>query len=359
LNPAFYQMSELFVRELIYTVSSIAGGMIVYQLLFYFLRRWARRKKRAFPALLNKYIYYPGLLLISAIIFWLAIGLIRDHMSLKYYGITRHFILVFAIAAAGFVLVRMVTLLMEITVNYYATDDLFDYSYRKAKTKFQLIHRVLNFLIVLTVASAILMTFSSIRQLGSTLLASAGVVGLIIGFAAQKSLGALFAGIQIAISQPVRIDDKVIVEGQFGTVSEITLTYVVVNIWDGRRLVVPINFFLEKSFENWTRQSPELIGKVKIFADYSLPVEEVRAEFMSWMEASALWDKRSCGLNIIDANEKNIEIQATMSAGNTDDAFALQTYIREKLITHLREKYPHCLPVARVELLSPERKTGL
>jgi len=193
------------------------------------------------------------------------------------------------------------------------------------------------------------MTFDSIRQIGTTLLASAGVVGLVIGFAAQKSLGTLFAGLQIAIAQPIRIDDTVVVEEQFGTIGEITLTYVVINSWDGRRLVVPINYFLEHPFENWTRTSPEVVGKVKFYADYSLPVAEVREQFNKWLENEPLWDKRTSNFIVSNATENTIELRATMSARNSDDAFTLECRMREKLIGHIHNNFPQCLPQKRLD----------
>jgi small-conductance mechanosensitive channel len=251
---------------------------------------------------------------------------------------------------------RVITVFRELAINHYKSETETDFSLRKAKTKFHLIQRVLNFLIILGTIAIILMTFKSIRSIGSSLLASAGVVGLVLGFAAQKSLSTLFAGIQIAISQPIRIDDVVVIDDSFGTIGEITLTYVVVNSWDGRRIIVPINFFIEKSFENWTRVSSDVIGKVKFYADYSLPVEKVRTEFTRLLSASPLWDKRASGFLVTDANDKTIELRATMSARNSDDAWDLQCYIREKLITYISSNFPEALPKTRSMPVSMEPK---
>jgi small-conductance mechanosensitive channel len=349
-------MEEELINEIIYTASFVIGGMILYQLTFFMLRRWSRKKKRIIPFLLNEYIYYPGMIFIITVTLWIALSLVQNHIQPAYLRVIRHIILILAIVAGGFLLLRIITVLREVAIHHYESENPLDFSFRKAKTKFQLIQRVINFLIILAVAAIVLMTFESIRQIGSTLLASAGVVGLIIGFAAQKSLGTLFAGIQIAISQPIRLDDTVVVEDQFGTIGEITLTYVVVNTWDGRRLVVPINYFLENSFENWTRHSPEVIGKVKIHADYSLPVDEVRNVFLKWVEASPLWDKRSCDFLVTGADDKTIEIRATMSVKNSSDAWELECYIREKLVTYIRENHPQCLPKSRINILN-EGKT--
>ncbi len=303
--------------------------------------------------MLDKHLYYPGLTLMIVICMWLGSELFRKNMSKNVFQSVQHFILLSAIVASAFLLIRTLHVFLQVLLNYYASDNHVDYSLRKARTKFQLIQKILNITIVIATISIMLMTFKSIREIGGTLLASAGVLGLIIGFAAQKSLGTLFAGIQIAISQPIRIDDVVVVEGEFGTIGEITLTYVVVNSWDGRRLVLPINYFLEHGFENWTRTSPEIIAKVKLYVDYALPVEDLRKVFMECVAASPLWDGRTRGLVLTECREQTMEVRGTMSVRNSDDAFTLQCEIREKLIAYMMEKYPHCLPTQRVVVKGP------
>lgn len=292
-------------------------------------------------------MYYPGFAFIFTISCWFSLLIIRDDLPATTFDIIRHILLIFLAVGGAFLLMRLVTVLREIAIHHYSLNEI-NYSLRKAKTKFQLIQRILNFLIIFTTVSISLMTFSSIREIGSTLLASAGVVGLVIGFAAQKSLGTLFAGLQIAIAQPIRLDDTVVVEDQFGTIGEITLTYAVVNCWDGRRLVVPINYFLEKPFENWTRVSPEVISIVKIYADYTAPVETIRKKVKEWLDATELWDKRSWGFVVTSATDKTIELRATMSTKNSGDSFDLACLIREKLIDYLKTHYPECLPVVRI-----------
>jgi small-conductance mechanosensitive channel len=339
--------NQKLISEIIVPATIVAGGLVLYQLIFFFLKKWAR-KERFLPGLLSRHIYFPGLFLMCCITLWVALHAIRRHMDETYYGYLHHVVLLLIITAVALLLMKSIAFFFELGLHHYKTENPLDYSLRKAKTKFQLIQRILNFIIILTAGAVMLITFRSIREIGSTLLASAGVVGLIIGFAAQKSLGTLFAGIQIAISQPIRIDDVVVVEGQFGTIGEITLTYVVVDTWDGRRLVVPINYFLEKSFENWTRQSPEVIAKVKIYADYFLPVEEIRENFLKWVEESPLWDGRKKGMVITDATSSSIEVRGIMSARNSDDAYELECQMRERLIGYIREKHPECLPSARI-----------
>ena len=237
----------------------------MYQVTFHFLKRWARRKERRIPVLLSRYIYYPGLFIMFTLTLSLGMVFIEAYIGDRISEIIHHGLKIAAIAGTGFLIMRIITVLREVALYHSAGDveeDDIDYSLRKAKTKFLLLQRALNFLIIIGTISIILMTFQGIRQVGSTILASAGVVGLIIGFAAQKSLGTLFAGIQIAITQPMRLDHLVVVEGTLGTISEITLTYVVIKTWDGRRVTIPINYFLETPFENWTRVSSEIVGNV-------------------------------------------------------------------------------------------------
>jgi small-conductance mechanosensitive channel len=334
--------------EILSILSITAGSLLIYLLVFYFLKRWAKRKKRALPQLLQNYIYYPGLVFIVIITLLTGWPMIGSHMPPKLFDNLYHLLKVSGIASAGVVVIQLLTVLREILLDRYERRNPKGYVFRKAKTEFHLIQRVLNFLIIIGVISAILMTFKEVRQIGNTLLASAGLLGIIIGFAAQKSLGNLVAGIQIALAQPIRIDDSVVVEGKFGVITDITLTYVVVNVWDGKRLIVPINYFLEKTFENWTRVSSEIISSVKIYTDYTVPIDEIRAEFNRLIQGSPLWDKRTSGFQVTDATDKTIELRGIMSARNSGDGFDLACLVREKLIVYIREKYPDCLPKARI-----------
>jgi hypothetical protein len=194
-----------------------------------------------------------------------------------------------------------------------------------------------------------LMTFDSVRQFGISLLASAGIAGVVLGFAAQKSLGTLLAGIQIAVSQPVRLDDVVIVEGEWGRIEEITLTYVVVRIWDERRLIVPVTYFLDNAFQNWTYTSAEILGTVYIYADYSVPVEMVRKELKNILDSTDLWDGRLWSLLVTDSTERTMEMRALVSAANSSKAWDLRCLVRERLIDFLQREYPGSLPRVRLE----------
>ncbi len=220
---------------------------------------------------------------------------------------------------------------------------------RKIRTQLQFIRRIAISLIVILTVCVILLSFNNLRKIGTGLLTGVGVGGIIIGFAAQKSLGNFLAGFQIAFTQPIRIDDVLVVEGEWGRVEEITLTYVVVNIWDQRRMILPINYFVEKPFQNWTRNTADIMGTVFLYLDYTIPLDPLRAELGRLLEADPLWDKRVKVLQVTNASEKTIEVRALMSAGSSGNAFDLRCNVREGLIKFVQQHYPQCFPVTRVE----------
>jgi small-conductance mechanosensitive channel len=238
----------------------------------------------------------------------------------------------------------------DLILNQYDIDLKDNLEARRIHTQIQILKKVVIVVVGVLALAAALMTFEKVRQLGTTLLASAGIVGIIVGLAAQKSISTLFAGIQMAITQPIRIDDVVIVENEWGRIEEITLTYVVVRIWDLRRLIVPITYFLEKPFQNWTRISADLLGTVFLYVDYTVPVEAVRAEMKRIVESSPLWDKRVCALQVTNATERTVELRALMSAADSSSAWELRCDVREKLIGFIRQNYPDGLPKVRAEL---------
>ncbi|MFO7574292.1 MAG: mechanosensitive ion channel [Bacteroidales bacterium] len=226
---------------------------------------------------------------------------------------------------------------------------------RKVYTQVNLLEKAIIFVIVLIGIGLILLSFESIRKVGMGLFATAGVAGIIIGLSAQKVVGTLLAGIQIAITQPFRIDDAVLVENEWGWIEEINLTYVVVRIWDKRRLVLPTTYFLEKPFQNWTRTSAEITGSVFIYTDYTIPFQALRDELSRLLNETDLWDKKVNVLQVTDCKESTLEIRILVSAKNSPTTWDLRVYIREKMIEFIQKNYPECLPRTRVAL-EKERK---
>jgi small-conductance mechanosensitive channel len=215
---------------------------------------------------------------------------------------------------------------------------------RKHITQVGILRRVVDTLIVVLTVSAALMTFESVRQYGVSLFASAGVAGLVVGLAARPMLSNLIAGIQIATTQPIRLDDEVVIENQWGRIEEITSTYVVIRLWDLRRLIVPLSYFMEKAFENWTRESTKLIGAVSLHVSYAAPIERLRQKALEIVRASPLWDGDVAKLQVNEAKEAALELRVLASARTSAALADLRTEIREKMITFLQQEYPACLP---------------
>ena len=269
----------------------------------------------------------------------------------------RQFLVIWIIIALAWLIIRFVAVIKALILSRYELEVKDNLKARQVSTQISVIQRILNVIIIIFVIATILMTFDKVRQIGVSILASAGIAGIIIGFAAQRSLATLIAGIQIAITQPIRIDDVVIVENEWGRIEEITLTYVVVNIWDQRRLIVPITYFIEKPFQNWTRTTAELLGTVFIYADYRLPIDAVRQELERIVQTTNLWDKRLAKVQVTNSTDKTMEIRALVSAENSSNAWELRCYVREKLIAFLQRNFPDSLPRVRLEMENAGDKT--
>jgi len=224
---------------------------------------------------------------------------------------------------------------------------------RKIYTQVHVLSKTIYVIISIFTVASILMLFEEVRRFGTSLLASAGVIGIIGGFAAQRTIANLFAGFQMAMTQPIRLDDVVIVEGEWGRVEEITLTYVVIHIWDERRLIVPLSHFIEKPFQNWTRVSAEILGSVFLWVDYSLPLAEVREAARQIVEASSLWDKRFWNVQVTDTSERAMQIRVLATAADSSKAWDLRCEIREKLIDFVQRKLEKSLPRVRADLNLP------
>jgi small-conductance mechanosensitive channel len=258
------------------------------------------------------------------------------------------------------VLYQLVDTVTAFILRQHRLDVANNLSARAIQTQVLVLKRVAVSVIAVFTAASMLMVFDSVRQFGQSILASAGIAGIILGLAAQRSIGGMLAGFQIALTQPIRMDDVVIVEGEFGRVEEITLTYVVVQVWDLRRLVVPISYFIEQPFQNWTRSSTNLLATVFLYVDYTLPVAPLRAELTRILEASPRWDRKVNVLQVTDSKERTIEIRALASAADASIAWDLRCEIRERLVEFLQRQYPECLPRLRgvIDTRTPEPATA-
>lgn len=252
------------------------------------------------------------------------------------------------ISGVAWVLISSLRTLKRILLDNFDTSAEDNLRSRKYQTQFNILESVFIVVIIVIAVGAVLMLFDDVRKLGISLFASAGVAGLIVGLAAQKFIGAVIAGLQIAITQPIRLDDVVIIEGEWGRIEEITLTYVVVKIWDLRRLIVPTSYFFEKPFQNWTRTSADILGTVFIYTDYQISFDALRIELTRVLEATPLWDKKVNVLQVTEARQNGVEVRALMSAKDASIAWDLRVHVREKLIEFIQKNYPESLPKTRI-----------
>lgn len=259
------------------------------------------------------------------------------------------------IISFSMVLVAVVKIFEDFLYHLYNLNKTDNLRERKIRTQIQFLRKLTISLIIVVAVGAVFLSFSSLRHIGTGLLTGVGISGIIVGLAAQRSLGNLLAGLQLAFTQPIRLDDVLVAEGEYGRVEEITMTYVVLNIWDHRRLILPINYFIEKPFQNWTRTTAEIIGTVFLYLDYTAPFDEIRKEFNSLLETSDLWDKRTSGMQITNATENTVEIRLLVSAENSGKAFDLRCYIRENMIAFIQKNYPEALPVRREIIKAAQR----
>lgn len=263
----------------------------------------------------------------------------------------KHLTLLGIVAGATWLAVSAVVGIRDVIMLRFPADAADNLLARRVLTQTTVLVRTVSGLLIFLGLAAALMTFPDVRQIGASLLASAGLAGLIAGFAAKPVLGNLIAGVQIALTQPIRIDDVVIVEGEWGRVEEITGAYVVVKIWDERRLVVPLQWFIEHPFQNWTRTSADIIGTVFLWTDYRLPMEPVREELERICKAAPEWDRRVCVLQVTDANDHAMQLRALVSSVDSGRNWDLRCRVREGLIAFLQREHPEALPRLRAEMV--------
>jgi small-conductance mechanosensitive channel len=246
----------------------------------------------------------------------------------------------------GTVLVR----LEELTLRRFRLDVADNLTARRMHTQISILRRVTAAVVVILAAGAVLITFPPARAAGASVLASAGLIGVVAALAAQSTLGNLFAGLNLAFGNSLRLDDVVVVEGEWGRIEEITLSYVVVRIWDERRLILPSSYFTTTPFQHWTRRSAEVIGTVELDVDWSVPVEALRQAAQGVVEESELWDRRAFGVQITEATGGLIRARVMVSAANSSALWDLRCLVREQLVTWLQRHHPQALPRTRTEL---------
>mgnify|MGYP001401797487 CR=1 FL=1 len=262
----------------------------------------------------------------------------------------RHGVAIGLIASITWLVIRGISVIDDMILARHPIGVKDNLRARQIHTKTRVLSRSLIIIVSTIGVAAVLMTFDSVRDFGKGLAASAGVAGIVLGFAGRATIANLIAGVQLALTQPIRIDDVVIVEGEWGWIEEIRSTFVIVKIWDDRRLVVPLNYFIEQPFQNWTRKTADLLGSVFIHADYRLPVQRVREELERIVKECEEWDGRVCVLQVTDAKEQTIELRALVSAADSPTCWDLRCKVREKLVGFIQSEFPDCLPRVRAEI---------
>jgi small-conductance mechanosensitive channel len=343
-----WQNRQAWLWPAIVLAGSIVLALIVHAVLFAVAKRLAKRTDGPIENSLVRHAERPTrwIFPLLAIILALPALPVRDELV----QMARHVVGVGVIAAIGWVIILLAEVFSDALYARHRVDIADNLTARRIRTQIAVLRRIFTLLVIVLTTAIVLMTFPTIHQLGTSLLASAGIAGIVVGMAMKSTLSSLIAGLQIALTEPIRIDDVVIVAGEFGWVEEILTTYVVVRTWDLRRLVVPLSYFIENVFQNWTRNTADLLAYVYIYVDYTVPVEELRQEFRRILESTPLWDKKVCVLQVSDASEHSMQIRALTSAADSSKAWDLRCLVREQLIKFQQEKYPNSLPKARAEI---------
>ena len=261
-----------------------------------------------------------------------------------------HFAGIGLIAALAWLAILLIEVTADVMASRFRIDVADNLAARRIQTQFQMLHRVAVVLVSVLALSAALMTFPQIKHIGISVLASAGVVSLVVGMAMKDTFANLIAGVQIAFAQPFRIGDAVVIEAEWGWIEEIGMMYVVVRLWDLRRLVLPLSYFLTNAFQNWTRTSADLLAYIYVYVDYCAPVDEVRAELQRIVESTPLWNGKVCVLQVSDSDQRTMQLRALMDVRNSSDAWDLRCLVRERLISFLKKNYPESLPRYRGEI---------
>jgi small-conductance mechanosensitive channel len=326
---------------------------VVHYILFRILRRHKETAHQRLGWRLQQHLGKPAraiFLLTCLLIVLPVIPGLPDNIE----TVLRQAFIMLIVVALGWFAVGCIYVLQSILLQRYDLSDENNIQARRIHTQFQVFRRILIAFVVVIDIGALLWTFNDPRiwHYGSGLLASAGIASLIIATAAKSTASNVFAGLQIALTEPLRLDDVVVVQGEWGRVEEINSSYVVIKIWDLRRLVVPLNYFIENSFQNWTRESSDILGTAFLYVDYSVPVEDLRKQLEAIVHPSPLWNKQVCGLQVTNLTDRSMELRCLMSSRNASENFDLRCLVREKMTAWIQQNHPAAFPTARFAALS-------
>ena len=347
------------VRGLLITAFSAVVALIIGWLSGFFVRRFARRQRyRSFLTQLNRYCRRPWTVLLVVVAVFITLpmthgvgpGMIRT---------IEHILLLATICAAAWFIVKILFVAEDAVSRVFPIDVPNNRRVRRLRTQITLLRRLTAVIVSVLALGSVLTTFAPLRTFGTSLLASAGVIGVIGGLAAQTTLGHVFAGLQLAFTDSLRLDDAVVVEEEWGYIEEIRLTHVIVRLWDERRLVLPTTYFTSQPFQNWTRNEARVLGSVTLHLDYAAPVTALRTEARRIVETSPFSDHRDCSVQVVDTTETTMVVRILASAPDAPNAWDLRCQLREHLLEFMQINHPESLPVVRGELVHHEDLASL
>jgi small-conductance mechanosensitive channel len=327
----------------------IVAGLAVHAFFFIALRRFAARGHIPLDKSISLHCVAPLRLIFPLLALDIALPSLDIHSSVD--ALVQHVVALLLIAAMAWLIIRAMVVVEDMLVEQFRLDVPDNLRARRVRTQFEVFRRVASVAVFIVALGIALTTFQWANTLGDTILASAGIVGLVASITARPTIENLIAGMQIALTEPIRLEDVVIVNGEWGQIEEITTTYVVVRTWDLRRVILPISYFIQTPFQNWTWKTADLMAYVYLYLDYTMPIEPLRIEFTKILVNSPLWDKKVNALQVSDASEHAIQVRALMSAADSSSAWDLRCEVREKLLEFVQQKYPQCLPRNRNDLL--------
>ena len=339
-----------------FAVFLFCGAIVFANVVHYILFRLLRRKEEVNEGtrwVVRRYLSHPA----RAIFFITCLLIILPTIPGLPAGLEstlRHGLLMAVVASLGWFAIGCIYVFQAILLRRYDLKADNNVRARRVHTQFQLFRRMLISFVVIVDIGGLLWTFNDPRiwHYGSGLLASAGIASLILATAAKSTASNFLAGLQIALTEPIRIDDVVVIQGEWGRIEEINSAYVVVRIWDLRRLIVPLTYFIENSFQNWTREASDIMGTAFLYVDYSIPVEELRQQLDAIVHPSPLWNKEVCGLQVTNLSERTMEIRCLMSSRNSSENFDLRCLVREQMTSWIQQNYPNAFPTTRFAAVS-------
>lgn len=345
-----------FRHDLFFAIFLFCGAIVLANVVHYILFRVLRRKEAVDKGTrwgVQRYLSHPARAIFFITCLLIVLPTIPGLPAGLESGLRQGFIMAI-VASLGWFAIGCIYVLQSILLRRYDLKADNNVRARRIHTQFQLFRRMLITFVVIIDIGGLLWTFNDPRiwHYGSGLLASAGIASLILATAAKSTASNFLAGLQIALTEPIRIDDVVVIQGEWGRIEEITSSYVVVRIWDLRRLIVPLTYFIENSFQNWTRESADIMGTAFLYVDYSIPVEELRQQLNAIVHPSPLWNKEVCGLQVTNLSERTMEIRCLMSSRNSSENFDLRCLVREQMTSWIQQNYPNAFPTTRFAAVS-------